>query len=167
MKLNYLFFSVLALLTLPGLSHAQNTSATVTTTFSNMAGANGEDSSVVYSDRSGSPILKNSGFIAIGTFNLERAQIAALATASDLDDAFYQFGESSSFNSTENGAFQANASGDPAEAYDGGDTFDGAAVYLVIGDGSDLATSLIKTMVRKHQRKAKRQKSNLYKEHKI
>jgi hypothetical protein len=141
MKLTHLYPSLILMLMLATGSNGQAASASVTTTFSNMEGVDGEKSSVVYSNRSGNPILRNSGFIAIGTFNLERAQIAALATASDLNDAFYQFGESSSFNSTENGAFQANASGDPAEAYDGGDTFDGAAVYLVVGDGSDLATS--------------------------
>jgi hypothetical protein len=141
MKLNYLLSSLILMLLLATGSHGQGASASVTTTFSNMEGVDGEKSSVVYSNRSGSPILTSSGFIAIGTFKLEQAQIAALATASDLNNAFYQFGESSSFNSTENGAFQANASGDPAEAYDEGNTFDGSAVYLVIGDGSDLATS--------------------------
>lgn len=141
MKLTYLLSPVLALLTLATLSQAQGTSAAVTTTFSNMEGVNGELSSVVYSDRSGNPILKNSGFIAIGTFNLERAEIEVLATAADLDDAFHQFGEAANFNSTENGAFQANASGNPAEEYDEGSSFDGAAVYLVIGDGADLSTS--------------------------
>ena len=141
MKLTYLLSPLLALLTLVTLSQAQGTSAAVTTTFSNMGGVNGELSSVVYSDRSGNPILKNSGFIAIGTFNLERAEIEALATAADLDNAFHQFGEATNFNSTENGAFQANASGNPAEEYDEGSSFDGAAVYLVIGDGSELATS--------------------------
>ena len=141
MKLTYLLSPLLALLTLATLSQAQGTSAAVTTTFSNMEGVNGELSSVVYSDRSGNPILKNSGFIAIGTFNLERAEIEALATAADLDSAFHQFGEAANFNSTENGAFQANASGNPAEEYDVGSSFDGAAVYLVIGDGADLSTS--------------------------
>ncbi len=141
MKLTYLLSPLFALLTLVTLSQAQGTSAAVTTTFSNMGGVNGELSSVVYSDRSGNTILKNSGFIAIGTFNLERAEIEALATAADLDNAFHQFGEATNFNSTENGAFQANASGNPAEEYDEGSSFDGAAVYLVIGDGSDLATS--------------------------
>ena len=141
MKLKYLFSPVLAMLMLSTLSHAEGANVVVTTTFSNLEGANGQNSSVVYSDRSGSPILRNSGFIAMGTFNLERAQIAALATASNLNDSFYQFGEATNFNSTENGAFQANASGNPAEEYEGGNTFDGKAVYLVIGDGSDLATS--------------------------
>jgi hypothetical protein len=141
MKLNYLFFSVLALLTLPTLSYAQNTSATVTTTFSNMAGANGEDSSVVYSDRSGSPILKNSGFIAIGTFDLDRSAIETLSSATDLSIAFNQFGDASNFNATENGAFQASASGYPSVADEQEYVFDGKAVYVVVGDGTSLEAS--------------------------
>jgi hypothetical protein len=141
MKLNYLFFSVLALLTLPGLSHAQNTSATVTTTFSNMAGANGEDSSVVYSDRSGSPILKNSGFIAIGTFDLDRSAIETLSSATDLSIAFNQFGDAANFNATEDGAFQASASGNPSVADEKEYIFDGKAVYVVVGDGTSLEAS--------------------------
>jgi len=139
--LNYLFFSVLALLTLPGLSHAQNTSATVTTTFSNMAGANGEDSSVVYSDRSGSPILKNSGFIAIGTFDLDRSAIETLSSATDLSIAFNQFGDAANFNATEDGAFQASASGNPSVADEQEYVFDGKAVYVVVGDGTSLEAS--------------------------
>ena len=122
-------------------SQGEGTSSALTTSFSNMEGSQGEDSSVVFSDRSGSPILKNTGYVAIGTFKLSREQIELLSSASDLDTAFYQFGAATNFNSLENGAFQGSASGDPAELYDGVNSFAGSKVYIVIGNGSDLITS--------------------------
>ena len=122
-------------------SQGEGTSSALTTSFSNMEGSQGEDSSVVFSDRSGSPILKNTGYVAIGTFKLSREQIGSLSSASDLDAAFDQFGAATNFNSIENGAFQGSASGDPAELYDGVNSFAGSKVYIVIGNGSDLMTS--------------------------
>ena len=122
-------------------SQGEGTSSALTTSFSNMEGSQGEDSSVVFSDRSGSPILRNTGYVAIGTFKLSRGQIELLSSASALDTAFYQFGAVTNFNSSENGAFQASASGDPAELYDGVNSFAGSKVYIVIGNGSDLITS--------------------------
>ncbi|MDC1406562.1 PPC domain-containing protein, partial [Akkermansiaceae bacterium] len=85
--------------------------------------------------------MKNTGYVAIGTFKLSREDIASLSSASALDAAFYQFGAATNFNSLENGAFQGSASGDPAELYDGLSPFAGAKVYIVIGNGSDLITS--------------------------
>ena len=122
-------------------SQGEGASSALTTSFSNMEGSQGEDSSVVFSDRSGSPILKNTGYVAIGTFKLNREQIELLSSASALDAAFHQFGAATNFNSLENGAFQGSASGDPAELYDGVNSFAGSKVYIVIGNGSDLITS--------------------------
>ena len=119
MKLKNLFCLLLALLMVSNSSQGEGTSSALTTSFSNMEGSQGEDSSVVFSDRSGAPILKNTGYVAIGTFKLSREQIESLSSASDLDAAFYQFGAATNFNSIENGAFQGSASGDPAELYDG------------------------------------------------
>ena len=85
--------------------------------------------------------MKNTGYVAIGTFKLSREQIELLSSASDLDAAFDQFGAATNFNSLENGAFQGSASGDPAELYDGVNSFAGSKVYIVIGNGSDLITS--------------------------
>jgi hypothetical protein len=85
--------------------------------------------------------LKNTGYVAIGTFKLSREQIGSLSSASDLDAAFDKFGAATNFNSIENGAFQGSASGDPAELYDGVNSFAGSKVYIVIGNGSDLMTS--------------------------
>ena len=122
-------------------SQGEGTSSALTTSFSNMEGSQGEDSSVVFSDRSGSPILKKTGYVAIGTFKLSREDIASLSSAIDLDAAFDQFGAATNFNSLENGAFQGSASGDPAELYDGVNSFAGSKVYIVIGNGSNLITS--------------------------
>jgi len=141
MKLKNLFCLSLALLMVSTFSQGEGTSSALTTSFSNMEGSQGEDSSVVFSDRSGSPILKKTGYVAIGTFNLNREQIKSLSSASDLNAAFYQFGAATNFNSIENGAFQGSASGDPAELYDGLSSFAGSNVYIVIGNGSDLITS--------------------------
>jgi hypothetical protein len=141
MKLNHLFCLLLALLMVSTSTEGEDTSSALTTTFSNMAGNNGQNSSVVFSDASGSPILKNTGYVATGTFKLSREQIELLSSASDLNDAFYQFGAAINFNSIENGAFQGSASGDPAELYDGVNSFAGSKVYIVIGNGSDLITS--------------------------
>ena len=85
--------------------------------------------------------MKNTGYVAIGTFKLSREQIELLSSASALDAAFDQFGAATNFNSLENGAFQGSASGDPAELYDGVNSFAGSKVYIVIGNGSDLRTS--------------------------
>ena len=85
--------------------------------------------------------MKNTGYVAIGTFKLSREQIELLSSASALDAAFHQFGAATNFNSLENGAFQGSASGDPAELYDGVNSFAGSKVYIVIGNGSDLITS--------------------------
>lgn len=106
-----------------------------------MQGSSGEDSSVVYSDTTGSPILKGTGYIAIGTFNLSREQIAALANAEALEAAFYQFGSAINFNALEDGAFQGNASGNPSELYDGNNSFLGSSIYVVIGNGESLGSS--------------------------
>ena len=141
MKLKNLFCLLLALLMVSTSSQGEGTSSALTTSFSNMEGSQGEDSSVVFSDRSGSPILKNTGYVAIGTFKLSREDIASLSSAIDLDAAFDQFGAATNFNSLENGAFQGSASGDPAELYDGVNSFAGSKVYIVIGNGSDLRTS--------------------------
>jgi len=141
MKLKNLFCLLLALLMVSNSSQGEGTSSALTTSFSNMEGSQGEDSSVVFSDRSGSPILKNTGYVAIGTFKLSREDIASLSSAIDLDAAFDQFGAATNFNSLENGAFQGSASGDPAELYDGVNSFAGSKVYIVIGNGSDLRTS--------------------------
>ena len=122
-------------------SQGEGTSSALTTSFSNMEGSQGEDSSVVFSDRSGAPILKNTGYVAIGTFELSREEIGSLSSASDLDTAFNQFGAATNFNSIENGAFQGSASGDPALPHEGLSPFAGSKVYIVIGNGSDLITS--------------------------
>jgi len=141
MKLKNLFCLLLALLMVSNSSQGEGASSALTTSFSNMEGSQGEDSSVVFSDRSGSPILKNTGYVAIGTFKLSREDIASLSSAIDLDAAFDQFGAATNFNSLENGAFQGSASGDPAELYDGVNSFAGSKVYIVIGNGSNLITS--------------------------
>ena len=141
MKLKNLFCLLLALVIVSNSSQGEGTSSALTTSFSNMEGSQGEDSSVVFSDRSGAPILKNTGYVAIGTFKLSREQIELLSSASDLNAAFYQFGAATNFNSIENGAFQGSASGNPSDTYDGVNSFAGSEVYIVIGNGSDLITS--------------------------
>ena len=87
MKARNLLLPLLALLALSFQIQGANISPDITTSFSNMQGSSGEDSSVVYSDRTGSPILKGTGYIAIGTFNLSREQIAALPNAEALETA--------------------------------------------------------------------------------
>lgn len=141
MKPRNLLFPLLALLVLSSQGFGANISPDITTSFSNMQGSSGEDSSVVYSDTTGSPILKGTGYIAIGTFNLSREQIAALANAEALEAAFHQFGSRVNFNALEDGAFQGNASGNPSELYDGNNSFLGSSIYVVIGNGESLGSS--------------------------
>lgn len=141
MKPRNSLYPLLALLALSSQGFGANISSDITTSFSNMQGSSGENSSVVYSDTSGSPILKGTGYIAIGTFNLNREQIAALPDAEALQEAFHQFGNAINFNALEDGAFQGNASGNPGELYDGANSFIDSKIYVVIGNGDSLGTS--------------------------
>ena len=141
MKFVRLIYPLSSLLLILPFAHGANTSPTVTTTFSNLQGSNGEKSSVVFSYATGKPILKNTGYVAIGTFKLNHAEISQLSTAAALDAAFYQFGEGSDFNALEDGAFQCDASGNPDQAFDGLNSFSGSNIYVVIGNGESLITS--------------------------
>ena len=141
MKFVRLIYPLSALLLILPFAYGANTSPTVTTTFSNLQGSNGEKSSVVFSYVTGKPILKNTGYVAIGTFKLNHAEISQLSTAAALDAAFYQFGEGSDFNALEDGAFQCDASGNPDQAFDGLNSFSGSNIYVVIGNGESLITS--------------------------
>ncbi|MGB2090541.1 MAG: hypothetical protein ACPH2J_01425 [Akkermansiaceae bacterium] len=141
MKSRHLLYPLLALLALSSQGFGANISSDITTSFSNMQGSSGENSSVVYSDTSASPILKGTGYIAIGTFNLNREQIAALPNAGALEEAFHQFGRAINFNALEDGAFQGSALGNPGELYDGTNSFIGSKIHVVIGNGDSLGTS--------------------------
>ena len=104
-----------------------------TVSFLNVASA--DNTAVPILDNNGDPIALGSGFVAAGTF-------ATLPGSIDEVRSFTPFGEGNSAFSSSTGAdgfFDGNRSAPIPEGTT--DAPVGASVYLVIGDGADLASS--------------------------
>lgn len=125
----------LTLLTLLCLLASPVRAVVVTTTFTNLDGASGEETNVVY-DNSGTLLALNTGYVGIGTFLISNASIASISTAGGLETAFTQFGTASDFNIV-SGAFSDSTSDNVNTPF----TYTGNNVYIVIGNAASIATS--------------------------
>ncbi len=88
-------------------------------------------------DNAGNPV--SGGYAAIGT--VDEGALATLSSGSDLEDAFTIFGDAATIGSTAglialNGVYNVQVSGDFNS-----DDRAGAPIYLVLGNGADLASS--------------------------
>ena len=105
-----------------------------TVSFLNVAAA--DNTAVPVLDNTGAPIALGSGYVAAGTFT------AVPASADDVRSSFSAFGDGNSAFSNSigvGGFFDGNRSAPIPQGTT--DVPVGASVFLVIGDGSDLASS--------------------------